>query len=273
VWQLAVLQALYGTARGFSGPALAALVPQTVDAADVQPANALVELSRNVAMVLGPALAGVIVAGIGAGWALGFDGVSFVGRVHVTIVAVDHRDLVHDLHRLRLRAVRRARPPGGPDLARGVGAWAAISTAVGGGAIAGGLIGMRWHPRHPLRAAFSVFLIGGPALYVLLAAHAPLGVIVAVALVDGVSGTLFNTFWSTALQRDVPPSELSRVVSWDYLGSLALLPVGQLITGPIAESIGVSETLYVAAGLCLVLILGVLAVPAVRNFTGRHVAA
>ena len=39
------------------------------------------------------------------------------------------------------------------------------------------------------------------------------------ALIDGCTGTLFNVFWFTAMQSDVPSAELSRVSSWDYLGS------------------------------------------------------
>jgi hypothetical protein len=66
----------------------------------------------------------------------------------------------------------------------------------------------------------------------------------------------------------VPPSELSRVSSWDYLGSLVLLPLGQGLAGPLAAQIGISTTLYGAGGLLLVLTLAVLAVPAVRDFEG-----
>jgi ABC-type nickel/cobalt efflux system permease component RcnA len=44
-------------------------------------------------------------------------------------------------------------------------------------------------------------------------------------------------------------------------------PVGQLVSGPVAVAIGISSTLYLAAGLALVLFAGVLAVPAVRNFS------
>jgi hypothetical protein len=150
----------------------------------------------------------------------------------------------------------------------GPGAWAAISAALGLGSVLGGLIGLRWRPRYPLRVAFIAFLIAGPALFVLIADHAPVAVIVATATVDGVSGTLFNILWFTALQSDVPAAELSRVSSWDYLGSVGLQPVGQIASGPVAAAIGLSTTLYAAGGLFLVLILAVLAVPAVRNFTG-----
>jgi hypothetical protein len=49
-----------------------------------------------------------------------------------------------------------------------------------------------------------------------------------------------------------------------------MLPVGQAISGPIAGAIGLSTTLYLAGGLFVVLLLAILAVPAVRNFRGEE---
>jgi acyl-CoA synthetase (AMP-forming)/AMP-acid ligase II len=57
------------------------------------------------------------------------------------------------------------------------------------------------------------------------------------------------------------------VTSWDYLGTLALQPVGLALTGPVAAALGVSSTLYAAAALFAALLAAVLAVPAVRNYT------
>ena len=164
----------------------------------------------------------------------------------------------------------------GPAVAReslgGAGAWAAITAALGLGSLAGGLLGWRWRPRYRLRAAFIAFLIAGPALLALLAARAPLPLIVLAALIDGVSGTFFNVLWFTSLQHEIPAEELSRVSSWDYLGSLALQPVGQAASGPVAVAIGLSSTLYVAAALFALLLVAVLAVPAVRNFRSAPAA-
>ena len=297
VWQLAALQALYGGAEGFFGPAATAVVPQTVDPSSLQQANALLGLSRNVAEVLGPALAGVIVATLGPGWGLAVDAATFVasavclGFMRVSGVLTAARTSTFAELRAGWRAFRARAwlwvtvvfftlfiafvfsplQVLGPQVALlslgGPVAWAAISTALGVGAVLGGVLGLRWRPRHPLRVAFVAFLIAGPALFVLLAARAPLALILAAALIDGASGTLFNVFWFTALQRDVPATELSRVSSWDYLGSLALQPIGLAASGPVAAAIGISTTLYAAGGLSLLLVLAVLAVPAVRNFT------
>ena len=62
VWQLAMLQGIAGAAAGFFNPASKALIPQTVSAGRLQPANALISLSRSTTNVFGPALAGAIVA-------------------------------------------------------------------------------------------------------------------------------------------------------------------------------------------------------------------
>jgi MFS family permease len=300
VWEIAALQAVYGTAEAFFGPASTAVVPQTVDQSMLQQANALLGLSGNVAAVLGPALAGVLVATAGPGWALAADAATFVASagclafVRLGPVALGVRASTLSELRSGWRAFRSrtwlwvtvvyftlflAFVYGplqvlGPQVALrslgGTGAWAAISTALGVGSLAGGLLGMRWRPRHPLRMAFIMFGVAGPALIAVLAAHAPLALILVVALFDGSTGTLFNVFWFTALQREIPADELSRVSSWDYLGSVVLYPVGLAASGPVASALGVSATLYGAAALFALLLCAVLAFPAVRNFRGEQ---
>lgn len=299
VWQLAGLQAVYGGAEGFFAPAATALVAQILEPDDLQQANALLGLSASAAAIAGPALAGVIVTTLGPGWALAGDAATFLvsgaclSLMRVSpLLAATRTSMLGELRAgwrafrsrtwlwvtalyftLFLALVYSPLQVLGPQVARsslgGPGAWAAISTALGIGAAAGGALGLRWRPRHPLRAAFLVFLLAGPALFALLAAHAPLPLIIATALVDGSSGSLFNAFWFTAQQREVPARELSRVSSWDYLGSLALQPLGLAASGPVAVAVGVSATLYGAGVLFVVLVLAVLAVPAVRNYTAR----
>jgi hypothetical protein len=112
-----------------------------------------------------------------------------------------------------------------------------------------------------------LFVTVTPAMYILLAAHAPLPLILALAVIDGSAGTLFNTFWFTSMQSDVPAGEQARVFSWDYLGSTAILPLGQALSGPVGAALGLSTTLYCAAGLTALLFAAALAVPAVRNFS------
>ncbi len=68
----------------------------------------------------------------------------------------------------------------------------------------------------------------------------------------------------TALQRNVPENALSRISSFDWLGSVALNPIGYALIGPIAASLGTSETLAIAAVLNMLVCVGVVLVPSVR---------
>ena len=75
------------------------------------------------------------------------------------------------------------------------------------------------------------------------------------------------------MQQEIPPDKLSRVYSYDALGSIGLIPVGYAIAGPIADAIGVRATLWGAAAIGIAVTLAVLAVPDVRQLERRHAEA
>ena len=77
IWQLAVLLAVFGTAGGFFYPASTGLLPLIVPPEELQQANALRGLSQSAGIVIGPALAGVIIATASPGWAIAVDAVTF----------------------------------------------------------------------------------------------------------------------------------------------------------------------------------------------------
>lgn len=78
VWQVAVIEALFGAAEAFFRPAANGLLPQTVPEADIQPATAVTTMSNNLAEFTGPALATALVLGAGAGWAFALDAATFL---------------------------------------------------------------------------------------------------------------------------------------------------------------------------------------------------
>lgn len=303
IWQLACLQALYGFAKAFFGPASTGLLPQTVKAEQLQQANAFMGVSENTASILGPALGGVLVVAAGAGWGLAFDAAAFVASavslqmMRLAPVAFPPRRSTIAELREGWQAFRSRRwllvsvasltfivtivfaplDVLGPEVARahlgGAGAWAAITTALGAGAVAGGLVGFRWKPRFPVRAGFLATLAGEPIMLALLGAGDPLLAIVVFAFISGAAGTVFNVFWFTLLQREIPAEELSRVSSWDYLGTYALQPIGLAAVGPIALAVGISATLYAAGALAALTTCTVLAIPAVRNFAPASLPA
>ncbi|MBS1679709.1 MAG: MFS transporter [Actinobacteria bacterium] len=295
VWTLALLAGVGGAASGFFGPASIGLIPEVVPPAELQPANALRSSGSSAGEILGPLLAGLLVAGAGAGWAIAADAVTF---------AVSAACL------LMLRLPRRAMPRSssflgdlrdgwavfssrtwvwacvayfavanlfwgawsalGPVVADrdlgGAAVWGTILASVGVGALAGSLLATRARPVRPL-----VFVGLSEALFALplgfLAATSVVSLLILAAFLSGVGLMLGMSVWESTLQRQVPASSLSRVSSYDWFGSFVFYPVGLAVWGPLSGAIGIHTSLWVAFGLFIASIVALLAVPAVRRLT------
>ena len=78
LWMVIVLAAVNGTADAAGFPAMAGLVPQLVPRSQLQPANALLSLSRGGLTILGPTVAALLVVTVGPGWALMANALSWV---------------------------------------------------------------------------------------------------------------------------------------------------------------------------------------------------
>ena len=293
-WHLVTLGALRGGASAFFMPASAGLVPQIVSAGRLQQANALLSLSRNSTRIAGVALAGLLVATLGPGWALGLDGATYaLGAVFVGMLklppaeAAEKREFLRELaegwREFRSRswlcvtivqfALINAYAIGaflvlGPFVAQeslgGAAAWGFILAAEAVGMILAGIIALRYRPERPLLVATLAVLTMAPLL-ALLGVAAPLVLILPAALVAGVGLELYGVFWDTTLQQHIPDEKLSRVSSYDVLGSFALIPVGVAVMGPISGAIGVADTLIGAALVVVVATLAVVCVGDVRN--------
>jgi MFS family permease len=278
IWQLVVIEALFGTAEAFFRPAQTGLVPRTVPEREIQEAQALSNLTVNLAELVGPALATALVLGVGAGWAFLLDAATFAAsawfltRVHTADEppAPDERgtllaELAEGFHEVRTRAwlwvtvvvFALAIPLGyaplfvlGPTLAEdGYGTAAVfgiLTTAFGCGALAGALFGLRWRPQHPMRAAFLV-IAAWPFMLVAFAAEAPVALVLVLGAATGAGFALFDIFWNTAMAERIPPHALSRASSYEWMGSLVLLPVGFLAAGPAAEATSPETVIVVGA--------------------------
>jgi MFS family permease len=293
VWHLAALAALNGGASAFFFPASAGVVPQTVPAPILQQANALLSLALNSAMIGGAAAAGFLVAAFGPGWAIAVDagtyllGAGFVALMRVPAVAPDEpsrflSDLAVGWREFRSRTwlwvivlqfsfllmvTMGAFSVLGPVVADeelgGAKAWGLILTAQAAGLVVGGLLGLRFRPRRMLVAA-TLGILAMPAP--LVALGFPLGVpaIAAVAFCAGVGIEIFGLLWHTTMQQEIPVEKLSRVYSYDALGSIGLVPVGYALAGPVAEVFGVRATLWGAAAIGAAVTVAVLLVRDVR---------
>jgi MFS family permease len=291
IWQLVIIEALFGTAEAFFRPAYTGLLPRTVPEAEIQEAQAISNITSNLAELTGPALATALVIGVGAGWAFALDAATFaVSAAFTTRVRTadapppaDERrtvlaELAEGFGHVRTRpwvwvtvaVFALAVPLGyaplfvlGPTVAEdgydSAALFGIVTTLFGAGALAGGLAGLRWRPHYPMRAAFLV-LAAWPVLVVAFGAIAPVAVVVVLAVATGVGFALFDVWWNTAMAERIPPQALSRVSSYDWMGSLILLPVGFLVAGPIAEATS-AEAVLIAGGILTAAVLALGLVP------------
>ena len=293
-WHLIVLGAVRGGASAFFMPASTGLVPQVVSPGRLQQANALLSLSRNSTRIAGVALAGILVATIGPGWALALDGATYVlGALFIAMLRIPRvkpaeerqffRELSEGWREFRSRswlcvtivqfALINAYAIGaflvlGPFVAEehlgGAAAWGFILAAEAAGMIVAGVVALRYRPQRPLLVATLAVLTMAPLL-ALLGLSAPLTLILPTAFVAGVGLELYGVFWDTTLQQHIPDEKLSRVSSYDVLGSFALIPVGVAVMGPISNAIGVTDTLIGAALIVVLATVAVISVADVRN--------
>jgi len=77
-WHVIVLAALLGVVNAFDAPARQAFVPEMVGKQDLPNAIALTSMMFNSARVLGPAVAGLVLAAVGAAWCFTLNGISFL---------------------------------------------------------------------------------------------------------------------------------------------------------------------------------------------------
>jgi predicted MFS family arabinose efflux permease len=297
VWVLALLAGVTGAATGFFNPASTGLLPLLVAPDRLQQANGLRATAMAVGEILGPIVAGVLVAAAGPGWALAIDAATFaisaafLSRVRLPPSA--ERAAVSFLADLRegWGAFRERRwvwtfvlavslgnmvwaawSALGPVVADrelgGAAAWGTVLAAMGVGGVAGGAAAIRARPRRPMLLVVPTGLVLAVPL-ALLAAHAPVPLLATATLVSGAVMMYGNTVWESTLQRHIPPESLSRVSAYDWFGSLACYPIGLALWGPIAAGIGIDAALWLAFALWTAVMLPLFAVPELRNVTNE----
>jgi predicted MFS family arabinose efflux permease len=81
VWPILCLSFVSGFAQAFGGPAYQALIPTLVDREDMPNAIALNSIQFNLAVTVGPALAGITLAKFGEKWCFGLNALSFLAPI------------------------------------------------------------------------------------------------------------------------------------------------------------------------------------------------
>lgn len=297
IWMLVALSAVYGVSSAVFSPALTGLIPQTVGAASLQEANALLALTRSLGNVVGPAIAGIIVAAAGYGEAIAVDAATFVfsalclARLQPRSLAIDpgageERFVTQLRDGWREVRARRWLSRGlaamsayhvfvlpavfvlGPALAEreldGASSWAIIVACFGVGSIAGNLVALRFPVRRPILVAAVALVVASLQAAIIGSGLGTPG-IAALELVAGVAVSLFFTLWDLSIQEQVPPNAVARVSSYDFTVSVGLMPIGLAAAGPISDALGLHTTLRAMSLVGVAAALLWLTVPAVRR--------
>jgi MFS family permease len=281
LWAMITLEAVTGTGIAMFYPASQALLPRLVPDALLQEASAISRLGMNAGLMSGSAVAGAVVAAAGPGWALTACAFGMICTTPFLLslrgsprVAEPSSGLVRQLREgwtefwshtwlwvivlqacVVMMSWYGAFSVLGPVVARshlgGPAAWGAITASESLGLVAGGLVSLRLTPRRPM--LFVVLALGAVCVSPLaLAIVLPLPLICLASFLLGVSTEMMMVVWTVTLTRNVPPSMLARVSSYDALGSVMAMPLGALIAGPLGTALGVSVTQFWAAGVIVV---------------------
>jgi MFS family permease len=290
IWQLAILAAVHGAAEAFFRPAAGAIMPQIVPAERLQQANALMGLSDNFGWMVGPAVAGVLVALIGAGGAIAVDGATFLVsaaflatvRVPAIVRSAAVKSFLGELRDgwrevksrtwlwvMLLRAClvlcivvapfQVLGPLGLIEQGHTAAAWGWIQAVFSAGMLGGAALALRYKPRRPMVVVCltGTTAVAAPLTLALGGGAFELGVVYGLR---GIGVGLLVAVWNTTLQTKIQGDALGRVTAWDWMASLALWPAGLAVAGPLAQVFGVTTVCWVSAGLGLVASVWVLLV-------------
>ncbi|MCI4066790.1 MFS transporter [Micromonospora sp. R77] len=290
---LMVASVCAGAASAVSKPAFTGLVPQTISKPRLQQANALMDMSRSGAEILGPALTGLAIATTSVGWVYLVDALSYgisalaLSRLSLPPIVRTERntfltDLVIGWRQMASRTWYWVALCGhavwnlgsvafwvlGPIIvakeAGGASSWGAVAAAMAVGALLGGAVALRLRPRRPLVVGHLALLLTGLGIASLIG-PAPV-VLTIVAALMGAAGVAFvNNVWTTVVQRLIPEEVLSRVSSYDWLVSFTIAPLGYALVGPLSDHIGRSTTLEIALGVIVLGVVMILMVPKIRQ--------
>ncbi|MFH9867416.1 MFS transporter [Streptomyces lydicus] len=299
LWQMAVLAALGGTGQAFFAPASEGMVLASVSGEHAGRAFAVFRMGMNGANIGGAALGGALVAAVGPGWVLAVDAASFAVAgalrafldVSGTPVRTRRGGILRDLRDGWQEVVSRpwlwaivlqfslvnavisaAEAVYGPLVAEehlgGPGPWGLALAAFGAGTAGGALLMTRLKPRRLLlTGSLCVFPLALPSAA--LAVPLPAAGLTPLMFGTGIAVEVFAVTWMMALHQEIPEEKFSRVSSYDWLGSLAMVPVATALAGPVQDLIGRTTALWCCAAVITLLTAAVLCVPEVRHLTRR----
>jgi MFS family permease len=303
LWTFLLLGWLRGSGEAFFSPAFDALTVEIAPPDQLGNANALYGIAGSASRIGGPSLAGVLVAVAGPGSVIAVDAASYAvsvlalsllrlppGAAAATVLASRRgalwRDMkegwsdfrsrtwlwVMSLHWAFFNLITWAPwmilgPVQGQRYLGGAAVWGVIMAIQGAGAIVGGLAWLGRRPSRPVVVAV-IAMFGYAMPDIPMALHAAVPWVAIGAFICGLGSSA--TFFTAAMQQQVPRDRLARVSSLTMFSSFGIGVIGYGIDGPLAAVFGVpavfaAGAIYGFASSALLLTL-----PSVRGVRWRE---
>ncbi|KKX97256.1 hypothetical protein AAY78_13615 [Microbacterium sp. Ag1] len=290
---LIVLSIVNGASTAFVLPAMQGIIPQLTTPEHLQQANAMLSFVRSAVTIGGPIIAGVLVATAGPAWAMVVQAAGWVIAIPVLALVKlpppSHAGGTTMFHDLRIGwrefwsrswlwtivlafMIMNAIHVGawgvvGPYIAKnndllGITGWGWVVSAEGVGVLLMTLL-LMWFPlRRPLRYG----MIGMAAFAIpvtMLGVHPAVVLLAMAAFIAGAGAEVFSTGWNLAMMENIPGEKLSRVSSYDMLGSFVVMPIGTLVYGWLITHADPATVLITSGVVYAGVALVTLAVPSV----------
>ncbi len=281
VWSLFVLAAAFGTVNAFDMPIRSSFVYELVGPDDITSAVGIGSTTNNVARIFGPAAAGVLIAAFGLAVPFMVNGVSFLAitvalllmrrsefvpkapvkrekgqiREGIKVVWADSRLRTPMLMTVVIGMLAYENQISLPLFAkftfhREATGYGVLSSLMGVGSVAGGLLIARFGRATHRRLGFAALFLGTSML---VAAVMPTFWTMATALLFvGAGSVAFITMNSATLQLTSPVAVRGRVMALYITAIIGTTPVGGPMIGWIGQHVDPRAT-YITGGLaCLI---------------------
>ncbi|WP_309064678.1 MFS transporter [Microbacterium sp.] len=287
------LAAVNGASTAFVLPAMQGIIPQLTRPEHLQQANAMLSFVRSAVTIGGPVVAGILVTTVGPAWAMVVQVAGWAAAIPILALVklpapagAGAFSLFADLRTgwtefwsrswlwtivlafMIMNAIHvGAWGVVGPYIAKnddrlGIAGWGWVVSAEGAGVLLMTLV-LMWLPlRRPLRLGMI-----GMAMFALpltmLGVHPAVVMLAIAAFLAGAGAEVFSTGWNVAMMENIPGDKLSRVSSYDMLGSFVVMPIGTLVYGWLITRADPATVLVTSAILYAAIALATLLVPSV----------
>ncbi len=297
VWHIMVIAFLAGLVTALNTPVRQGIVSDLVPREDLQNAIGINSAQFQSSRLFGPALAGLVVAQVGAGWAFFANGLSFLAVIASLLMLKlppwrpqTHREpflksattgvqyvFRHDILGILVLAAavpaffamsyQTLLPVFAQDLlhtdAQGLGF---LFSGSGAGALLGalGVASLTGFRRRGLLQLVALVLFGSGLVLFALSHNLVLSVVL--LMVTGLGSQIFNSINQTFLQTLAPDALRGRILSVLTLTTFGVMPFGNLVAGALAQQFGPTLVLALGGSITALFALGVVALrPTVRR--------